>query len=328
VRIDRRLVGFGLFLVTVGVVMVAVRQGLITDATAQRAWNLWPLILIGVGLSTILAGRPGAAIGGLVVAVTFGAIVGGVVATGQFPAFGFCSGDRTDGTAFPEAHGELAAAARVTIEQPCGDLHVSTVDGSSWTVSGVGDGRPPIVETDAAGAANSTLGIGSDPNGTFDVGGTSAWDLALPRTPSIELEVTANAGEARLELAGAHLRDVTLTRNAGSVRLDLRDVAAIGSLRVTVNAGSATIWLPSLSMTGRLDANAGSVALCLPAGAGLRVATGESVVSSNDFKEHGMTRNGETWETPGYATAAVRIDLSADANAASLSLDEPSRCAG
>jgi hypothetical protein len=42
-RIDRRLVGFGLFLVTVGVVMVAARQGPIPDETAGRVWNLWPL---------------------------------------------------------------------------------------------------------------------------------------------------------------------------------------------------------------------------------------------------------------------------------------------
>jgi hypothetical protein len=71
-HIDRRLVGFGLFLITVGAVMIAVRQGLIGQDDAQKAWTLWPLILLGVGLSIVLAGRPGAAIGGLVLALTFG----------------------------------------------------------------------------------------------------------------------------------------------------------------------------------------------------------------------------------------------------------------
>ena len=323
-RIDRRLVGFGLFLVTVGVVMVAVRQGVISDDAARRAWNLWPLVLIGTGLSMILAGRPGAALGGLVVAVTFGAIVGGIAATGAFPAFGFCSGDRGEGTAFAETSGELAGSARVSIEQACGDLDLTTADGSTWTLRGVsGDGRPPTVSV-----GPGEIRIASRSTGVFDAGGGSTWDVVIPRSPSIDLNVTASAGEARLELGGANLASLTLVRNAGSARIDLREVAAIGPLSVTVNAGSTTIWLPNRSLTGRLNANAGSVALCLPAGTELRVATGESVAASNDFQAHGLTRNGETWETPGFAGAAVKIDLTADANAASLSLDSASACTG
>jgi hypothetical protein len=322
-RIDRRLVGVGLFLVTVGIVMIVVRQGLIPDETARRAWNLWPLLLIGTGLSMILAGRPGAAIGGLVVAVTFGAIVGAVAATGSFVPIGICGGDRGEGTAFAEAGGDLAGTARVSIEQACGDLSVSAVDGSRWALRGVsGDGRAPAVS-----AGLGELEVASGPTGLFDVGSRSRWDVDLPRAPLIDLTVTASAGEARLALDGAHLVGMTLVRNAGSVRLDLREVAAVGPLSVTVNAGSATIWLPNLSLTGHLQANAGSVALCLPAGAGLRIETGESVAASNDFERHGLTRNGDTWETPGFAGAAVKIDLTAQANAASLSLDSSSACA-
>jgi hypothetical protein len=322
-RIDRRLVGFGLFLVTVGVVMVAVRQGLIPDDTARRVWNLWPLALIGVGLSMILAGRPGASLGGLIVAVTFGAIVGGAVATGSFLPLGVCSADRNDGTSFAETAGELADPARVAVEQACGELHVSTVAGSAWALSGVsGDGRPPAVS-----ASPGELRITSASPSTFDVG-SSTWDLVLPRSPSIDLDVTASAGDARLELGGANLASLTVVRNAGSIRIDLRDVAATGPLAVTVNAGSATIWLPGRSLTGHLNANAGSIALCLPAGAGLRIATGESVAASNDFGARGLTRTGDTWETADYATAAAKIELTAEAVAASLSLDPATTCAG
>ena len=323
-RIDRRLVGFGLFLVTVGVVMIAVRQGVISDDTARRAWNLWPLVLIGTGLSMILAGRPGAALGGRVVAVTFGAIVGGIAATGAFPAFGFCSGDRGEGTAFAETRAELAGNAHVSIEQACGDLNLMTADGSTLTLGGVSDdGRQPTVSPNPG-----EVRIVSRSTGLFDAGGGSTWDVVIPRSPTIDLNVTASAGEARLVLGGANLASLTLVRNAGSARIDLRDVAAIGPLSVTVNAGSATIWLPNRSLTGRLSANAGSVALCLPVGAGLRVATGDSVAASNDFQAHGLTRNGETWETPSFAGAAIKIDLAAEAAAASLSLDSASACAG
>ncbi|HEX5824913.1 MAG TPA: hypothetical protein VFY18_10690, partial [Candidatus Limnocylindrales bacterium] len=119
----------------------------------------------------------------------------------------------------------------------------------------------------------------------------------------------------------------SVVRNAGSIRVDLREVAALGSLSLEANAGSATLWLPNRSLTGRLQANAGSIAICLPTGAGLHVDTHASVAASNDFGSHGLTRTGDTWETPGYAAAAVRIDLTAEANAGSLSLDSKS-CAG
>src|SRR6185295_11558063 len=139
-RIDRRLVGFGLFLVTVGIVMIAVRQGLIPDETARRAWNLWPLLLIGTGLSMILAGRPGAAIGGLVVAVTLGAMVGGFASTGSI---GICTGRAGDaGTAnAPDQGGDFGATAQVAIEQACGDLDVTTMAGSSWSAGLSADDR-------------------------------------------------------------------------------------------------------------------------------------------------------------------------------------------
>ena len=102
---DRRLVGFGLFLVAVGGVMVAVRAGAISEDTAREAWTLWPLLLVGAGLSIVLAGRPGAALGGLVVAVTLGAMLGGVAATGVFPGAGLCSGNGDGGTALADQGG-------------------------------------------------------------------------------------------------------------------------------------------------------------------------------------------------------------------------------
>jgi len=128
-RIDPRLVGFGLFLITVGSVMVAVREGLVSEDAARQAWTLWPLILVGVGLSIVLAGRPGAAIGGLALALTFGVIIGGIAATGAFPSGGFCGGDAESGTAFADAGGDLSRGASVTITQDCGNLAVGTVAG-------------------------------------------------------------------------------------------------------------------------------------------------------------------------------------------------------
>ncbi len=321
-RIDRRLVGFGVFLLAAGVAMLAVRQGLISDDMARRAWSLWPLILIGFGLSIVLAGRPGAAIGSLVAALTLGTILGLAIGSGTFVP-GLCTG-RDDATRpFGAATGDLAASARVTIEQDCGGLHVTSVAGSKWTVGGsTPDARPPTITASA-----TDLRIASPDRSPFDLAGNGSWEVALPRDPSIDLDVQANAGDARLDLGGARLTRLSVQRNAGSIRIDLRDVAAIATLDLAVNAGSATLWLPGRSVKGSVHVNAGSLALCIPAGAGLRVDVGSSVAASNDFAPHGLVQTGTTWETPGFATNEVQLDLSADANAASLSLDPTDGCA-
>ncbi|MEA2621039.1 MAG: hypothetical protein QOC97_1812, partial [Chloroflexota bacterium] len=266
-HIDRRLVGFGLFLITLGGVIIAVRQGLLSDDAARSAWTLWPLILVGSGLSIVLAGRPGAALGGLVVAVTFGAILGGIAATGAFPGVGLCGGQQGQGTAFGDTGGTFDGNARVIVSQDCGDLTIGTVAGTTWNVSGVSaDGRSPRIDH-----TSSSLRVATPDGGPFDIGGVSRWDVVLPQDQPFDLTVTVNGGESRLTLAGARVTTFRIDANAGSVDLDLRDVGEVGDATLNVNFGSATLRLPNRSLTGTLSVNAGSAALCLPSGAGLRV---------------------------------------------------------
>jgi hypothetical protein len=322
-HIDRRLVGFGLFLIAVGGVMVAVRQGILTEDAARQSWTLWPLILVGIGLSILLAGRPGAAIGGLVLAVTFGAMLGGVAATGVFPGLGLCGASGGQGTAFADGGGDLGPTARVRVDQECGDLTIGTVAGSTWSVTGESrNGRQPQIERTA-----DALRITTPDDGPFNLGGTSAWTVILPRDTAMDLAAKANGGESRLGLGGAKLGSLSVEANAGSIDLDLRGATVGGSAEIDVSFGSATVRLPEGGLTGELTVNAGSAALCRPAGVALRVRL-ESVAASNDFAAHGLIEANGGWESPGYATASVRIDLRADVNAGSLALDPTRTCSG
>jgi hypothetical protein len=322
-RIDRRLVGIGVFLITVGAVMIAVRQGVLSDDAAARAWDLWPLILVGAGLSIVLAGRPGAVTGTLVLALTLGAMLGGVAATGSFPRAGLCGGSPGQGQSFPVSGGDLGSSGRVTVSQDCGDLTLGTVAGSTWSLSGESrDGRPPQVESGIG-----RLRITGPDGGPFDLGGTVAWNVVLPRDPAIDLGIEVNGGQSRVTLAGAHVAALHVEANAGSIDLDLRDIATLGDGTLDINFGSATLRLPNQSATSTLSVNAGSAALCLQPGAGLRVSL-KGAVASNDLGSHGMIQSGDTWETPGYAGAPVQIEIRADVNAGSLVLDPQRQCAG
>ena len=152
-RIDRGLLGWGLFLVIAGAIPLAVGQGWLPSDIAW--WELWPLILVGIGLAILLRRTSWAPLGGLVVAVTFGALVGGALSGAGFPAFsGGCLGGNS-GTAFPAQSGSFSGGtASGRLEMGCGDVSVAGASGTDWRIEAtwavsddpersMAGGRPP-----------------------------------------------------------------------------------------------------------------------------------------------------------------------------------------
>ncbi len=323
-KMNRNLIGVGLFFIVFGAFLLGVRQGWIPTEIAERSWQVWPLLLIAAGLSMIFAGRPGARLGGIVAAVCLGVMAGGLVASGSGLQIG-CGGDEAS-TAFARESGDLPDEAQVGISFLCGDLTVDTGEGRTWAVEGAsGDGKPPTIRRDTDGVRLEA----ADDAGVFGFPGTrERWQITLPTDPRIDLDVELNAGAGTLTLRGAHLASVDATVNAGSLRIDLRDVAAASTLDGTVNAGSAVVWLPDLPLEGDLTVNAGSLSICAPEDVGLRLTTGDNPISSNNFEDEGLVRSGDAWETPGFATAEIRIALDIQANAGSVSLNPRQACTG
>jgi hypothetical protein len=52
VRVNRSLLGWGVFLIVLGAVPLAVREGLVSEDVVANAWQLWPLVLVGAGVAT------------------------------------------------------------------------------------------------------------------------------------------------------------------------------------------------------------------------------------------------------------------------------------
>ncbi len=248
-KANSNLIGFGLFFIVFGAILLGVRQGWIPSDVAGRSWQLWPVLLIAAGLSIVLAGRPAARLGGLVTAVCLGAMAGGLVGSGVGLDIG-CGGSEA-GVPFARESGELPDGSRVAVRFRCGDLAVDTSPGSSWTVEGASeDGSPPTIGRDGDGI---TVEAADDERSFGFSGVRERWDITVPTDPTIDLDVELNAGAGRLTLPGAHLASIDVTVNAGSLRIDLRDVAAASTIDGTVNAGSAVIWLPQRAAPGRPD---------------------------------------------------------------------------
>jgi hypothetical protein len=318
-RIDHGTLGWGVFLVVLGAVPLAVNQGWLP--ADLRWWELWPLILVGIGIGILLRRGPFGWLGGLVVAATFGAIIGGGL-SGAFILGGF-SGGCLGGTgdAFPAQSGNLGSgSATVALDMGCGDLTVSTATGSSWTIGGSSDhGRAPIVH-----ATSDTVSAKIDETGGL-FGARSKWTVTLPTAPQLALNVAQNAGSARLDLEGANLASADIHVNAGDGRIDLTGTSP-ASLSLDVNAGSARVQLPNASMTGDLTVNAGSISICTAPGTALRLRANDNITAGFNYDKRGLVRSGSTWTSPDYDSATVKIDLSTTANAGSFTLAPEEGC--
>jgi hypothetical protein len=323
-RLDGRLAGWGVFLILLGAIPLLVRQGVLSSGTVAQAWSLWPLLLVAAGIGLLLRGTRLHFVGGLLAAVTLG-ILGGALVAGGFVPFGGCGRDNA-AIAFPARQGDLGAAASVELTQTCGDLTVTTAPGSGWRVEGRSSDAPPSVD-----AAPDRLRVTAAEQTGFDfLASSDVWNVTVPASPRLDLQAQVNAGTGSFNLATANLGRVRVTVNAGTLLLDLSQVASIGTIDVQLNAVANPRFLfPNLPLTGTIQANAaGNIGLCAPAGVGLRLTTNDNITATNNYADRGLVRVGDAWQTPGYESAAVRIDLATRANAGGFNLETAGTCGG
>lgn len=320
-HVNRGLLSWGVFLILAGLVPLAERAGLISGDQILGSWSLWPLILIGIGVGLVLSRTSFEVLGNLIVAGTFGLMVGAILAVGIGGFGGVCGNDRgTDPLA--EQTGTFGGAAEVDVEFNCGDLQIAGVAGTSWSFGGSGQAdHEPDVE-----ATTDSLSIDAAQRSfpPFSSNG-ERWEVSVPQGVPVGLDVQLNAGRGSVAPGAGQLTDLRLQVNAGALVADLADVVAIDTIDVQTNAGSASVTLPEQSMTGRVQVNAGSLELCTPAAAGLRIHSGGGL-SGNNFGDAGLEQSGDTWESAGYDDATAQIELDAVANLGSITLNPSEGC--
>lgn len=311
-RLDTRFLGWGVFFIVAGGLALIVRSGYLTPDVAAQLWRLWPLVLVGFGVGVLLGRTPLAWLGGIIVAATFGLIVGGAL-SGGLDRIG-CTG--SGGGSETTVGGQLSDGVSVSIESACGEVTISSAPGAAWSLTYRSDPAPTVDQS------ASSLRIAS-PTGSFLR--QSGWKLVLPTDPKLSVDVTASAGGRSVNLANAHLTRFQGTFNAGSFDVDLSG-ATLGALAMTLNAGSGTLRLPTGAFKGDVNVNAGSLTVCVAPDAGLRIRSG-GAVSSTDFSSAGLSRgpDGE-WVSPGIETAETVMHLTIDANAASVTLRRDGGC--
>lgn len=333
--VDRRFLGWGVFFLVLGLIPLVVELGWVDASVVAGWWQLWPFVLIGIGVGMLLRRTPLAFAGGLIVAATFGLVLGSLLVVGpvigRFDIGGCGTGGR--GTAFKTQSGTFGNQADVSIEMNCGQLVVQTGSDRRWTVAGTSpNGRSPDItsgehELSIRPAGRSGFQL-------FGPGSGEDWTVSVPQQTPLSLNTTLNAGSLSFDLFHVDLPTFNLTTNAGSATVDLSG-AFVDHLGLTLNAGNIEVTFngsnrlvpDTAPLTGSATVNAGRLVLCAPGSSfGFRFTTNDSVAASNNFAEQGLTKSGSTWTSAGYDEAAVKLDLSITANLGRVELNPEDGC--
>jgi hypothetical protein len=308
-QVDRSRFGWGLFLVVLGLVPLAVSTGLVDGTALRQAWQLWPLILIAIGVGLLLGRGRVALVSTLVVSITLGLAFGGLIAGagGGVLAGGACS---PGGTGGGPGSGTLTSGTAVTIEGGCGDLHVTAQPGTAWQASGDAAGDLRVV--------TGTQSITIRPGGDRLFRGSNTLTLALPTDPQLDLHLKAGLGDLSVALPGAHLAGFHADVSFGTGALDLTGATLDGALDGSFSFGSGTVTLPGGTYSGTISSSFGSLDVCAPPGVAVHF-TAHSGFGSMDVGE-GFDQVADGWQTSDYATATQRADLHLSTSFGSLSI--------
>jgi hypothetical protein len=312
--IDRGRLGWGVFFVTLGLVPLAVRFGWVDPAWFNDIWRLWPIILIGIGVGLLLRRTAFAALGNVIVGLTFGLMIGGALAVPLNAGISCLPGAADASNPTTQSGTFAGSSAEVDVAFPCGEVLIGTTPGTGWTVSATGKAAadvnvqsgPDRLEVDRSSKAAFW-------NGTDD----ARVQVDLPTQPQMGLSIDVSAGSATADLAGAHLSGLSMSVNAGEGVARLAE-AVVDGLSFSVNAGSADVTLPASAFSGSASVNAGSLALCVPEGTAVRVSS-SSALGSVDVGP-GFSREGDAWVTSAWTTNGGGSEMSLSVNLGSAAI--------
>jgi len=306
-RVNHRFLYWGIFFVAIGVILVASDLRAVDTPTLTDVLRLWPLALVAIGLSIVLR-RTRLSLPGLMLAAAVpGLVVGGALAVA--PRFIGDCGARGEPASVASTQGTFDGPATVNVRSGCGSLNVKTSPGNGWQFdAGNTAGRTPKIDSSPQ---SLSIDANGDKGPDFLDAGRDAWNLTLPTSELDSVSLVVNAGRGQVALSGAVINRLALTANAAEMLVDA-SAASVANLSAAINAGSLSIHLPADSdVVGSLRVGAGQLQICSPPGLGLRVT---SKGTAEMVRVDGLQQHASEWQSPDYASATHRADLSVNVN--------------
>lgn len=314
-RVNRRLLYSGLFLIALGAVLVTARLVPVDTAQLELALRWWPVAFIAVGLGIAVRRTPAAVPAGIAGALLPGLVLGGTFLVAPDPTHDcdIVVGDRSVGATI----GDFTGPPTIILRSSCGSIAVRTAPGSGWRLeSADAAGRAPRVVATETSLVVETTSFSDESD--FFKGGRDELDLTVPAGQITSLDAEVGFGTADLDLSGAQIDRLALDSSGSTIELDASE-ATIAQLAGEIRFSYLSLRLPTSSDTHvALTAAASGVFVCAPSDLGVRIEVdkGATEVQIDEYSFFGGI-----WTSPNYATAAHRADIVIDGSFSNIELD-------
>ncbi len=294
----RRGFFFPLLLIAFGAAFLLSNFGLLGPLSWGALLQLWPLILILIGIDLLVARRAPL----LALALELGVVALGVALvlyTSQgVPAAGapgeeMVSVDREGGDrALALRFAGVAGTYRITATSLNALVDAHTNGGGLRLGRVVRTGERAQVDLEQVQPLSGPSLFGSGRVSTVV-------DVNVPRDVSLALDITAGAGTFTIDLRDGLATEIHVSTGAGTLRLVLP--RASGDVPVQISSG------------------AGTVSVEVPSGVEARVTGSGGVVRVSSSNPR-LVAQGNVAETPGYATARDRFSVAVDTGAGTIAI--------
>lgn len=321
-----------IIMITVGVFFLLSNLGILPTLNWVGILQLWPLILIFIGVNLLARHAPGnlgTLLSGLV-SLTAVLVFGYILLAGEDNAllnrFGLANNleIKREDVSFPAAG---LQEATINIDLDAVDSHLYALNDSAnlieGTVSYTGD---LIFDTNTFGErAEVTLDTRDNRFPFMGVSGLGFseeddWQLGLNPNVITDLTIDAGSGRLMLDLAGLSLSELKIDNGSGRSDLFLPG----GEFDVEVDSGSGATEI-TLAGNGRyhlnVDSGSGSLTIYLPPTTAARLdfdgGSGRLHVDER-FQQISGDDNDGVWETAAFDTADSFADMTIDAGSGSV----------
>lgn len=293
---------FPLILIGLGALFFAGNFGYIPPVSARALLQLWPLILVVVGIEMIVARRD--PLLALVVEIVVVALAVGLVVAQPRGLFAPAAAGPSSSSV---ARGG-AASMSLRIAGGAGTYTLS--GGATELVEARSEGGEIRVRDDRRGDAANVRVQPSGFNGDIALfGGTPPIrvDVRAASDVPTSLRVEGGAGEFTLDLRDIRLKDARIETGASRVDLTLPRPSGDVPIRIQAGAASLTIVVPD-EVEARVATTGGLLSTSLQ---NARFGSGSSAA---------FARSGGANETAGYAAAKDRVTITIEAGASSITI--------
>jgi len=286
-------------LILIGIVALLVNSGVISTDRLNLLFDLWPVILIVIGLELLarraIPGRNGDVAAVLIVLLAAGGAIAYVALAPNPTTSGKLDAHATLGNLTHAALEIDAGAANITV------TGTSSLEGDLYHATITYSGPKPHVDLDRS---DGTLTI-SQGNSGFGLFQTRRFTLDLQINAGIPWTVTSNGGASTetFQLASVALKSMDI--NTGASREDITLGRPSGVVPITINGGALTVNLHRPPGTG----------------ASVNVSGGAVSLTFDGHQNHAI---GEVQEGSGSSADTYRVEVSGGACTVTMDTGAPS----